>query len=125
MTEKLMVKCRHCGLANDLKMGRIYTIYRCTQCGGEINLDSTLTFELIPEKKPVKLIRDTVTVGFRPRRADDTVRCDACGSTSYVEMEDVLGVERTYKCSKCGKAFSSGTKEGADRSGKEPGEIKE
>jgi predicted Zn finger-like uncharacterized protein len=113
MTEKLMVKCRHCGLANDLKMGRIYTIYRCTQCGGEINLDSTLTFELVPEDRPVKLIRDTVTVGFRPRRAEDKLRCDACGSTSYVEMEDVLGEERTYKCGTCGKAFRGPTKEAA------------
>jgi DNA-directed RNA polymerase subunit RPC12/RpoP len=106
MSEKLRVKCRRCGYANDLKMGRIYTIFRCEQCDTEIDLDATFTFELVPEQKPVKLIRDTVTVGFRPRRDEDRFLCPECGARVDAEVEDVIGEQRTYKCSRCGRVFT-------------------
>jgi DNA-directed RNA polymerase subunit RPC12/RpoP len=105
MSDQLKVKCRKCGLANDLKMGRVYTIFRCEQCGAEIDLDATLTFELIPQQRPVKLMRDTVTVGFRPRKTEDRLRCQTCGEPAELDWEDVLGEERTYRCPKCGQEF--------------------
>ena len=105
MSEKLMVKCRKCGTANSLKMGRVYTVFHCSNCSAEIDLDATLTFELVPEQRPVKLIRDTVTVGFRPREADDRLKCESCGATADVELEEVLGHERTYRCPHCGNLF--------------------
>ncbi len=108
MSEKLRVKCRKCGFANDLKMGRIYTIFRCEQCDTEINLDATFTFELVPEERPVKLIRDTVTVGFRSRRNEDRFVCPDCGAKADVELEDVIGEQRTYKCTRCGREFTGG-----------------
>ncbi len=107
MSEQLKVKCRKCGYANDLKMGRIYTIFRCEQCDTEIDLDATFTFELVREQRPVKLIRDTVTVGFRPRRNEDRFACPDCGATADVEVEDVIGTQRTYKCTRCGRVFPS------------------
>jgi predicted Zn finger-like uncharacterized protein len=106
MSEKLRVKCRKCGFANDLKMGRIYTIFRCEQCDTEIDLDETFTFELVPEDRPVKLIRDTVTVGFRPRRNEDHFVCPDCGAAADVQVEDVIGEQRTYKCTRCGQVFA-------------------
>ena len=113
MTEKLMVKCRKCGTANNLRLGRIYTIFHCSKCGEETDLDATLTFELVPEDRPVKLIRDTVTVGFRPRQTTDRLKCEVCGATAEVELEDVLGEERTYRCSQCGNRFGRDDRGGA------------
>jgi DNA-directed RNA polymerase subunit RPC12/RpoP len=107
MVDQLNVKCRHCGHKNDLKMGRVYTIFKCAKCQGEIDLDGTLTFELVAEDRPVKMRRDTVTVGFRARTTDDKVVCDVCGSKAEVEFEDVLGSEKTYRCMKCGKQFGA------------------
>jgi DNA-directed RNA polymerase subunit RPC12/RpoP len=107
MSEKLMVKCRKCGAANSLKMGRIYTVFHCSQCEAEIDLDATLTFELEADRRPVKLIRDTVTVGFRSREADDQLKCGSCGATADVELEEVLGHERTYRCPHCGNLFGN------------------
>lgn len=111
MSEQLKVKCRNCGYANELKMGRIYTIFRCERCDTEIDLDSTFTFELVPEQKPVKLIRDTVTVGFRPRRGEDQMVCPSCGAPAAVEKEDVIGEQRSYKCTQCGNTVFA-TQEG-------------
>jgi DNA-directed RNA polymerase subunit RPC12/RpoP len=116
MSEQLRVKCRNCGYANDLKMGRIYTIFRCEQCDTEIDLDATFTFELVPEQRPVKLIRDTVTVGFRPRRTEDSAVCPECGSVAEVEKEDVIGEQRSYKCSRCGRAVAVTEQGAADES---------
>ena len=106
MSEQLRVKCRKCGYANDLKMGRIYTIFRCEHCDTEIDLDETFTFELVPEQRPVKLIRDTVTVGFRPRRSEDRIVCPSCRETADVDVEDVIGEQRSYKCTRCGHVFT-------------------
>jgi len=108
MSDKLMVKCRKCGAKNSLKMGRVYTVFHCSQCDAEIDLDATLTFELEPELRPVKLIRDTVIVGFRPREADDQLKCESCGAIADVELEEVLGHERTYRCPHCGNLFGPG-----------------
>jgi DNA-directed RNA polymerase subunit RPC12/RpoP len=105
MSDLLKVKCRKCGVANKLKMGRVYTNFRCEQCGSEIDLDATLTFELVPEQRPVKLMRDTVTVGFRPRKTDDKARCHSCGEPAELDWEDVLGADKNYRCAKCGGKF--------------------
>lgn len=114
MSEQLKVKCRKCGHANDLKMGRIYTIYRCEQCDTEIDLDATFTFELVPEERPVKLIRDTVTVGFRPRRNEDRLVCPECGTATDVEKEDVIGEQRSFKCAQCGRIVEATPEGGPD-----------
>jgi DNA-directed RNA polymerase subunit RPC12/RpoP len=104
--EEVQIRCRRCGHANEFKMGRVYTVFRCERCQQEIDLDASLTMDLIPADKPVRLRRDTVTVGLRPREPDDWSACERCGGRADLEDEDVLGVDRRYRCTSCGNVFS-------------------
>jgi hypothetical protein len=99
------VKCTACGFPNDLKIGRVYNRLLCERCNAEIDMDASVTLELIMDPKPVTLRRDTVVVGFRSREDGDEVKCPTCGTEADLEYEDVLGSCQRYKCKKCGNIF--------------------
>ncbi|HMK35454.1 MAG TPA: hypothetical protein VK463_10330 [Desulfomonilaceae bacterium] len=105
MEPEFRVKCTTCGFANELRIGRIYNRLLCTKCGAEIDTDASSTLNILLEAKPVELKRDTVTVGFRPREEKDWIVCEACGTKAELTSEDVLEIDKGYKCRSCGHTF--------------------
>jgi hypothetical protein len=102
MGREFKVKCTSCGHPNELKLDRVYNRLLCERCNAEIDMDASVTLELIMDPKPVTLRRDTVVVGFRSREDGDEVKCSACGTEADLEFEDVLGSCSRYRCKKCG-----------------------
>lgn len=99
MAEEMTVTCSKCGSVTAVKMGRVYPHFRCPQCEHQVDLDDTLTIDLLP---PVKMVRDTVTVGFRVRDLEDWIPCEVCGEPADLQAEDVLEIGRRFKCRACG-----------------------
>jgi DNA-directed RNA polymerase subunit RPC12/RpoP len=99
MAEEMTVTCSRCGSVNKVKMGRVYPLFRCPQCETAVDLDDTLTIDLVP---PVKMVRDTVTVGYRSRDLQDWIPCEVCGEPADLLAEDVLEKGRQFKCRSCG-----------------------
>ncbi len=99
------VRCASCGYPNELKIGRVYNRLLCKQCGAEIDTDASVTLDLLMDMKPVTLVRETVTVGFRPREDGDSIVCSVCGKEADLQAEDVLEVGKKFKCRSCGNEF--------------------
>lgn len=110
MSQIFKVRCTSCGCPNELKIGRIYNRLSCQQCGAEIDTDASVTLDILLESKPVTLVRDTVTVGFRSREHDDSTVCPKCGTQAALEVEDVLEIGKKYKCSHCHHEFDMAPK---------------